>query len=212
MNIRFVIALLLITLNRAALAQDSQQSQPQIPPAAAPPPAESQAAAQAPSVQEPSYNNEFHYLDPSTGNLTILEKVSLEMNAKVRAMGFGGAKQTLQAAGAASGVRFKADAPLAFVVRGVPPNMNPEDWISLLRFEIKKDHREILMASAGFGGMGGKSRGGDEGKLPFSVTKYGKDSLKIAPTRPLEQGEYVLTTNIFGRGFCFGIDPVQAKQ
>ncbi|MGQ0385267.1 MAG: hypothetical protein ACT4UP_11390 [Gammaproteobacteria bacterium] len=47
------------------------------------------AQARPPAVQEPEYNNEFHYLDPSTYSLTRLEKAPLENKVRARA-GLGG--------------------------------------------------------------------------------------------------------------------------
>jgi hypothetical protein len=50
-------------------------------------------------VQEPEYLGIFFLLDSSTGNLVPLERQTAESKVKVKAMGFGGAKSTIEIKG-----------------------------------------------------------------------------------------------------------------
>jgi hypothetical protein len=157
-------------------------------------------------VQEPEYIGVVFYLDPA-GELIPLERQQSNAAFKVKAMGFGGGQSSITYKGPKSPVRFKAGQVIQFVVRLNAPGIEPDSLVNLDALKVSKDERSIVTIKVGAMGMGGaKSRKG-ESLRPLTFSKYGEQSLKVAPAEPLEPGEYVIT-NAGGRGaFLFGVDP-----
>jgi len=153
-------------------------------------------------VAEPAYDFEFYFLDVQSGELKKLEKAQANTNVK---SGFMSAAGYWEIDGAASTVRFPRDTQLNFVIRGLPRNMNPEDQLTLRRYESTRSTRRFKVNKTNIGGAKMLT---SEGKIALVFEPYGATSLKIAPERqPLDAGEYVLAS---GKNpmtkFCFGID------
>jgi hypothetical protein len=168
--------------------------------------AEAQTAGKA---QEPEYDFVYHYLDPASGSLMALERQTPNANFKLRFMGYGGGRTAYEVRGGRSTVRFKAGEKIELVVRGIPATVDPATVITLVRFEAKKDKRELVTIKVGAMGMGSKTMSPESGGLPINTVKYGSYSLKISPADPLAPGEYgIISANQF---FCFGIDPADRR-
>ena len=158
-------------------------------------------------VQEPEYIGVIFYLDPA-GALTPLERQQSNSAFKLKAMGYGGGQSSIIYKGSHSPVRFKAGQEIQFVVRmQAAPGIEPDSLVNLDVLKVSKNERAIITVKVGPMGLGGaKSRKG-ETLRPLNFSKYGEQSLKLAPAEPLEPGEYLITS-IGGRGaFLFGIDP-----
>jgi hypothetical protein len=161
-------------------------------------------------VQEPEYLGIFYLLDLSTGNLTPLERQTAETKVKVKAMGYGGAKSTVEFKGEKSPVRFKEGQKLEFVVLVSSQQIDPQGIIQFFSLESKNGKRQLVIAKASSMGMSGKSVM-SERAVPFNASKYGTSSFKITPAQNLPPGEYTLSAPGNNDGFCFGIDPADSK-
>jgi hypothetical protein len=160
-------------------------------------------------VQEPEYDFVYQYLDQANGSLLALERQTPSANFRTKFMGYGGAKSTYEVRGGKSPVRFKADQKIELVVRGIPATLDPSTIIKLVRFDAKKDKRELVVGKVGALGLGGSSVSPDAGSLPINTTRYGSYSLRISPAESLQPGEYgVISSSQF---FCFGIDPADKR-
>jgi len=160
-------------------------------------------------TQEPEYDFVYHYLDQASGSLVALERQTPSVSFKTKFMGYGGGKSTYEVRGGRSTVRFKAGDKIELVVRGIPATVDPATVITLVRFDAKKDKRELVIAKVGAMGLGSKTMNPDAGGLPINTVRYGSYSLKISPADSLAPGEYgIISTNQF---FCFGIDPADRR-
>lgn len=162
------------------------------------------AAQEARKVQEPEYDYVYHYLDPVNGALMSLERQTPSTRFSTKFMGYGGAKSTYEVKGGKSTVRFKADQKIELIVRGMPSNIDPTTMIKLVRFEAKKDKRELLYTKVGPMGVGGATVNPDASSLPINTTRYGDYSLKIMPAQTLASGEYGIFS--VSQVYCFGVD------
>ncbi len=163
-------------------------------------------------VQEPEFLGTFFFLDSTTGKLTPLERQTPVQNAKVKAMGLGGAKMSMMIGGDRSPVRFKEGQPLDFVVLTSSQQIDPQSIAHLFFLETTQYQRRLEVAQFGLFSGGGASS--QTSAIPFDASKYGLSSFKITPIESLFPGEYILTgamsTSLAGPstdGFCFGIDP-----
>lgn len=162
-------------------------------------------------VQEPEFLGTFFLLDSTTGKLVPLERQTLVQNAKIKAMGLGGAKMSMMISGDRSPVRFKEGQPLNFVVLTSSQQIDPQGIIHLFSLESTKYQRRLEMAQIGL--FSGGSTSSQTSAIAFNALKYGISSFKISPIESLFPGEYVLTgamsSSLGGSstdGFCFGID------
>lgn len=165
-------------------------------------------------VQEPEYLGTFYVLDPSTGNLSRLERQTPENRMKYAgAMGVGGAQGYMKIEGAKSPVRFKEGQKLEFVVLVASQQIDPLDIVSFFALESNKDNRRLVKSKAKsvFGVTSDKLVVGDS-EVAFEASKYGVSSFKVIPTQILLPGEYVLFGSSPKVGFCFGIDADLAYQ
>lgn len=162
-------------------------------------------------VQEPEYLGIFFLLDSSTGNLIPLERQTPEYKIKLKAMGFGGGKSLLEIRGEKSPVRFKEGQKLEFVVLVSSQQTDPQGSLQFFSLESLKGKRQLTMAKANLTSTTDKSVV-SERAVPFNATKYGTSSFKITSAQNLPPGEYTLGATGTKDGFCFGIDPANAKQ
>jgi hypothetical protein len=169
----------------------------------------SAGAQETSKVQEPEYDFVYQYLDQANGSLKALERQTPSSSFKLKFMGYGGGKSTYEVKGGKSPVRFKADQKIELVVRGIPATIDPSSVIKLVRFDAKKDKRELIIGKVGALGVGSSTMNPDAGSMPINTTRYGSYSLRISPAEPLGPGEYgVISSSQF---FCFGIDPTDKR-
>jgi hypothetical protein len=155
--------------------------------------------------QEPQYMYEFHYIQ-STGTLIALEKQTPITRAKSNMMGYGKSRVVLEIKGKTSPVRLIAGDKMEFVVKGLNYGQNPKDTIALVRLDIKKDTRELVVGKTGVLGIGGGPINNYESGVPYTPVAYGTMSLKIVPDVTLTPGEYAIQSTHSFHVFCFGID------
>ena len=74
---------------------------------------------------------------------------------------------------------------------------SPQEF-SLIRFEEKKDKREAVIGSVGFGGTKAGLR--DKDQLDFEVSQIMPGAYKVVPTLPLKPGEYGFISGVVGAG------------
>jgi len=180
--------------------------------------------AQQVKVQEPEYLGQPHYLDPSSGALTPLEKQGAVM--KVGMKGLGGMKGAYEVKGGKSPVRLASNQKIEFVVRVASLQVDPNSVIQLVSLKAKSSKRELVAMKGGL--FGDMTLDSHAGAVDFNASRYGESSLKIAAARPLAPGEYALkapqAVGIPGMGsaqseifYCFGVDastsgPVKQNQ
>ena len=162
------------------------------------------AAQEAGPPTEPEYNRIAFYLD-ARGSLVPLERQQVNVQTKVKALGYGGAKTSARFEGAKSPVRFKMDDNIQFVVRLDAHGEDPTTLINLEVLKPTKSSREIVVAKAGPIGLHGESTRGAS-TLTINCAKYGEHSIRFVPGAKLPPGEYVITTRGSREGFLFGVD------
>jgi hypothetical protein len=158
------------------------------------------------NVQEPGYTGVISLLDSDTGNLTPLERKSVETKTNTSFGGFGGASTILIIKGEKSPIRFKEGQKIEFVVRVASQESDPQSIIQFFTLKSIDNERQMVLATAGSMGMNGRSVM-NESKVSFNADKYGKSSFRFAPAQNLAPGEYTLSAPGNHDGFCFGIDP-----
>jgi hypothetical protein len=158
-----------------------------------------------PRVAEPEYNFVVFALDANTGALIPLERKQGNIQAKVRAMGFGGAKGSTVFAGESSPVRFKESQKLEFVIRVESTGNDPATLVSLEALTRSKGKRELQTMQVGaFSGHVDTTNGKSAQGLSFA--KYGEHSFRFTPSDALPKGEYAVMTKGSTESFLFGID------
>ena len=162
------------------------------------------AAQEAGKPTEPEYNRVAFYLD-AQGSLVPLERQQINVQTKVKALGYGGAKTSARFEGAKSPVRFRTDDNIQFVVRLDAHGEDPTTLINLDVLKPTKSTREIVVAKAGPIGIHGESTRGAS-TLSINCAKYGEHSIRFIPGAKLPPGEYVITAKGSREGFLFGID------
>lgn len=163
------------------------------------------------SPVEPEYLGVYHSLDAGKGSLVALERQSASYSFKMKAMGFGGGKSSIEIKGGKSPVRFKADQEVAFVVRVGSQQIDPASIVQFVKFDAKKDKRVIVISKVGAMGVGGATTNMNANAVSFNAAKYGDSSFKIVPAAKLPPGEYGLSGAGSNDVFCFGIDPEESK-
>jgi hypothetical protein len=158
-------------------------------------------------VQEPEYLGNFFLLDSSTGNLIPLERQTPATTAK--GTGYAGEEVSIEFKEEKSPVRFKEGQELQFVVLVSSQQTDPQT-LQFFSLASKNGKRRLVTAKRNFMGTKGKSVMGEKA-VPFNATKYGTSSFKITAAQKLSPGEYVLGAPGTHDGFCFGIDPVNAR-
>lgn len=107
--------------------------------------------------------------------------------------GIGKATTSATVKGRTSVVKIKKDSVIRFIYRASDNTVNPADVIQLIRFTVKGDSRETVLATAGtFTG----SSSADIGFVQFAASKY-KTSSYLINVSNLATGEY---------GFSLGKD------
>jgi hypothetical protein len=161
--------------------------------------------AQQSRVQEPEYINIVSFLGAS-GNLIPLERQVAAVQAKVRALGFGGANGALTFREEHSPVRLKTDQPTQFVVRLNNEERDPSSLIKLVRLTPGKGVRQMLTTKVRIF-SGAKSTESDS-ELAIETVKYGEQSFKFMPAQPLPTGEYGIAVSggTAREAFLFGLD------
>lgn len=163
-------------------------------------------AAQEMKLQEPEYLNVFYYLQPESKSLITLERRYPDLAFQTRMLGFGGAKSVYRIEGMKSPIRFKQGSAIGFVVRGVASGVDPNEVVKLIRLDVKKRARELLVWRVGAMATGATTVNPSDRAIEIRGVKYGEYSLMIEPVDELKAGEYALTTDGLGRVYCFGID------
>lgn len=167
--------------------------------------------AQQPKAAEPDYIGIFNYLDVANNKLTPLERQTVQVKAKAKAFGFGGAEGYVEIKGDRSSVRFKANDDLYFVVRASSQQVDPSTVIQFFMMQIVKGARQLKMVKvSAFGAVNSNKQ--NESMIPFNTAKYGESSFKIVPSQGLPMGEYCFSTTTGQDAFCFGIDAADPNK
>ena len=161
-------------------------------------------------VQEPEYLSQPHYLDPTSGALTPLEKQGAVM--KVGMNWVGDMKGAYQVKGGKSPVRLASNQKIEFVVRVASLHVDPSSVVQLVLLKAKGSKRELVAMKGGL--FGDMTLNSHAGAVDLNASKYGESSLKITPVQPLAPGEYALKApDATGIGsaqseifYCFGVD------
>ena len=95
-------------------------------------------------VQEPEYLGQPHYLDPSIGALTPLEKQGAVVKMRMKSLGYGGAEGAYEVKGGKSPIRLAGDQKIEFVVRVASPQVDPSSVIQLVLLKAKSNKRELV--------------------------------------------------------------------
>ena len=88
-----------------------------------------------------------------------------------------------------------------FIVRVKDQDINPKDYLKVIRFEQKKKERYCVVATATL--FGGTETGVNESEK-FTVERYGKKSFLIT-LKDVEPGQYGVSTNEFDGARTFGV-------
>lgn len=155
--------------------------------------------------KEPDYIGNFCSRNPTTGDLTPLERQTGATALTVRAMGFGGGESYVRVSGDRSPVRFKEGDHLEFVVLVDSQSSDPQQVAQLFALDVIDGERRLSLARAASMGLAGRSVA-TENQIAIRAARYGKSSFLLTPTEPLGPGEYSFAGPITGVGFCFGID------
>jgi len=159
-------------------------------------------------VDEPQYVGRFAEIGPD-GKLIDLEQQKITHESKAHNHVFGVSVTGEEVVpNAKSPVRVPATAH--FVVRVSPgsESIDPNTYLALRPFIVKKDSRQILTNQAKAGVFqSAKSSQAADTSIAVTFKKYGNGSLEIAPSAPLPPGEYVLAAQNGVMGvYCFGVD------
>jgi hypothetical protein len=157
-------------------------------------------------VQEPDFADVFFRLE--NGQLVALERQPITMKGGAHGFVVVNVKVTARFPGGKSTVRFKAEEPLAFVVRSqlAAGATDPAMFYSLRKLDAKKDHREVTITGGRFTPLGGStSTNFQEGTVPVSFSRYGNASYQLT-TPGLPPGEYALGSIYPQVLFAFGVD------
>lgn len=110
-------------------------------------------------------------------------------------------------------LQFTETKPVFYIRRQVNmpdmPGQMPRDYV-IVRFDKKKDHRELQVSSGGnmFTFKGGLSRD----RLPDVFVGSISDGLySISPKENLQPGEYLITTGMGNYGYDFGVTVTPKK-
>jgi hypothetical protein len=156
-------------------------------------------------VVEPEYNFIVFALDSANGSLIPLERKQSNMQTKVRAMGFGGAKGSRVFPGESSPVRFKADQKIEFIMRLDSTDTDPSTLVVLEALTRSKGKRELQIVQVGaFGTHSGTTNGQAAKSLNFA--RYGEHSYRFTPAEPLSKGKYAVMSKGSTESFLFGVD------
>lgn len=140
------------------------------------------------------------------GQRIDLERVEPKYRAKIKGLGFGGMKTTLEIDGGRSPVRFASGKPVEFVIRVANQDADPVAYVALYRAKANKKVRSMIIAQAGFGGATTTGNGGGNDKIAIAGNKYGSRFYRIKPVALLGPGEYMIKGGNGTTGFMFGID------
>jgi hypothetical protein len=164
------------------------------------------SAQDAPAkVVEPEYNFIVFALDSTNGSLIPLERKQGNLQTKIRALGYGGAKGSTVFSGESSPLRFKADQKIEFVVRFDSTGTDPSTVVALEVLTKSKGKRELQIVQVGaFGTHSGTTNGQAAKSLNFA--KYGEHSYRFTSAEPLNKGEYAVMSKGSTESFLFGVD------
>ena len=157
------------------------------------------------SVKEPDYIGNFCRRDPSTLELTPLERQAGSAAVDVKAMGFGGADAYMRVSGERSPVRFKEGEATDFVVLVSSQSADPAGVAQLFALDVVGRDRRLTVGRAMAMGLGGRTVTGEH-QIAVKAVRYGKSSFLVTPVEALGPGEYAFAGPIEGIGFCFGVD------
>ncbi len=145
------------------------------------------------------------------GNLLKLEKKSVEIKAKVKAMGYGGMSTFLNIDGKNSPVRLKPNAQ--FMLK-VDVDTDPETVFYLTPTKEVRNTREVEMnRTSAFAAYGAKGKSVKKDDITLEFSKVSEGVYKLVPSAPLVSGtEYAFVSAAQGASgqqsvvFLFGID------
>jgi hypothetical protein len=159
----------------------------------------------ASTVREPDYIGNFCWRNPSTLELTPLERQTGSAGVDVKAMGFGGAETYMRVGGDRSPVRFKEGDATDFVVLVSSQSIDPQGIAQLFALDSVGGDRRLPVARAISMGLAGRSVM-TENQIAVRTVRYGRSSFLVSPVEPLGPGEYAFAGPITGVGFCFAVD------
>lgn len=141
------------------------------------------------SVDEPEFAEQILVLKSDSEGI-LLPRESASIKAKAAASlyltGIGKVKSRITLDGNASGVKIGKSNVTRFIVRGADNNTDPKSFISIFKFEVKKNKRQAQIAEVGtFSGSSVNSLS----HIDFNAKKYGESSYLIVIDN-LESGEY----------------------
>jgi hypothetical protein len=162
-------------------------------------------------AQEPEYENVAQFLED--GALKPLERQTIAITARSKAVGLGGVTTSATVKGTRSPVRFSTDKNPEIIVRASSQKVDPYSVMQLYKFEIAKGERRVDTVKGGHVFGGKVSASAAKSAVTFEASKHGESSFKVTPSQPLEPGEYMVLISDptkFGSAaaaFCFGVDP-----
>lgn len=154
--------------------------------------------ARAQSVLEPDNFNAVVYLDTASGKVVPLERETASESTKLRALGFGGAKQVASVPGSSSPVRFPAGQSHTFAVR-LAQGADPGKF-HLYKFASTGNAREVVLTNAYV--VGAKA---GMGTVHFDTSTLGTTSFKFVTESNLPPGEYGFSANDSQDVYCFSL-------
>ena len=133
----------------------------------------------------------------SDGKLIKLEKKSVEIKAKAKAMGYGGISMFLNIDGKNSDVRVSTSS--SFIIK-VEADVDPETVFYLTPAKIVGKSREIEMArTSAFAAYGAKGKSVKKDDINFEFEKVTDGVFKMIPSKELApETEYAFVSTIQG--------------
>ena len=155
-------------------------------------------AGQQSNTSNAEYIGVVYYLTPSA-ELQALERQAPYPKTHLKALGFGGARATVELDKEKASLRLPSNQELSFVVR-LPDGIDPREF-ELYPFAVKKGRRQLEFSR-------GNVFSGQQLLLPIqiNISRYGDGAYKITPSSKLAVGEYAFLSRRSIDAFCFGVD------
>jgi hypothetical protein len=155
-------------------------------------------AGQKSNLSKPDLIGVVYYLAPSA-QLLALDRQVPRPKARLKALGFGGGKATVELDKEKASLRLPSNLELSFVVQ-LPDGVDPREF-QLYPFKVKKGKRELVFTSS-------NAFGGQQVFLPIqiNISRVGQNTYKIIPSSKLAVGEYAFMAGGSIEAFCFGVD------
>ena len=155
------------------------------------------AFGQKPKVELPEFKNTIYIADTVNSKNLQLEKVTAEIDIKIKSFGYGGSDQSLKIANNKSTVEL-SDNQAVFIVKLPEPDIDPSTYIELYSLTNESDRRSVKLSSRE---MFGKTRNVKPTIIELVFTKIETAIYLITPKNQIIKGSY-----------CFLTDPSAIKS